>query len=50
MTPSIGILSIESMFVSHGDAHDSPIFREELIPQSEFQKKQKSTWRQSIFC
>jgi len=32
---SVGVLSIESMFVSHGDAHDSPVFREELIPQSE---------------
>ena len=38
---SIGIISIESMFISHGDAHDSPIFREELIPQSEFQKKKR---------
>jgi hypothetical protein len=33
---SVGILSIESMFVSHGDAHDSPIFHDELIPASEF--------------
>ena len=33
---SAGILSIESMFMSHGDAHDSPIFLNELIPASEF--------------
>lgn len=36
-----GILSIESIFVSHGDAHDSPIFREHLLPYSNFQGKKR---------
>jgi hypothetical protein len=33
-----GILSIESLHISHGDVHDSPVFREELVLGSEFQK------------
>src|SRR3989338_3242860 len=36
-----GILSIESLYVTHGDAHDSPIFREELVPQAQFQKEKR---------
>jgi hypothetical protein len=36
-----GILSIESIYITHGDAHDSPIFREELVPQAQFQKDKR---------
>ena len=36
-----GILSIESIYVTHGDAHDSPVFREELVPQAQFQREKR---------
>jgi hypothetical protein len=36
-----GILSIESVYVTHGDAHDSPIFREGLVPQAQFQNNKR---------
>ena len=36
-----GILSIESIYVTHGDSHDSPIFREELVPQAQFQRDKR---------
>ena len=38
---SAGVLSIESLYVTHGDAHDSPIFRERLIPQAQFQNSKR---------
>ena len=38
---SAGVLSIESLYVTHGDAHDSPIFREGLVPQAQFQKEKR---------
>ena len=33
-----GILSIESLHVTQGDVHDSPVFREELVAQARFQR------------
>jgi len=38
---SVGILSIANLFVSHGDAHDSPIFNEELIEGVELQRNKR---------
>jgi hypothetical protein len=35
---SAGILSIESLHVTQGDVHDSPIFRDELVAQAQFQR------------
>ena len=36
-----GILSIESLYVTHGDAHDSPVFRDGLVSQAQFQKNKR---------
>src|SRR3989339_1608049 len=45
-----GILSIESLYVTHGDAHDSPIFREELVPQAQFQREKRIHGDKSYFA
>ena len=38
---AVGILSIESIYITHGDAHDSPVFREGLVPQAQFQRDKR---------
>lgn len=45
-----GILSIESLSVTHGDAHDSPVYREELIPQAKFQKGKRIHGDKAFFA
>ena len=37
----VGILSIESIYATHGDAHDSPIIRVGLVSQAQFQNGKK---------
>lgn len=44
-----GILSIESLSITHGDAHDSPVYREELVPQSKFQKGKRMHGDKAFF-
>ena len=44
-----GILSIESLSVTHGDAHDSPVYREELVPQAKFQKGKRMHGDKAFF-
>ena len=38
---ALGLLSIVSVYATHGDAHDSPIFREGLVPQAQFQRDKR---------
>ena len=45
-----GILSIESLSVTHGDAHDSPVYREELVPQAKFQKGKRMHGDKAFFA
>jgi hypothetical protein len=33
--PVLGLLSVVSVYTTHGDAHDSPPFREHLLPKAE---------------
>lgn len=45
-----GILSIESLSVTHGDAHDSPVYREDLVPQAKFQKGKRMHGDKAFFA
>lgn len=36
--PALGLLSVVSVYTTHGDAHDSPPFHEYLLPQAELRQ------------